>query len=291
MVVGHSLGAVVALELVTLLPDYARGVLLEDPPALRGDRASDDIAEEIGREVIRARTDPHQAIAAILAGHPGWTRRDARSVLEGRLQTDPVLAGLSPGVITWNLTTLVSASPVPVAVVAATGTDSALLEPDRSELRRLLPRRTADRARREPPRAPRRPGRAGSTRASTGSAASARLASDGLSTRALSSSELMAPRAPRGSGDPRNLDSTQAGAVPASMRAVGHHPARWTRRDRVAGRPGAPAGAHRGAGAGQCRGLQQHRSVDPGGLLRCVGRLGSEGGLARSARLPTHPGG
>lgn len=139
VVVGHSLGAVVALELVTLLPDYARGVLLEDPPALRGERASDDMAEEIGREVIRARTDPHQAIAAILAGHPGWTRRDARSVLEGRLQTDPLLASLSPGAITWNLTTLVSASPVPVAVVAASGRDSALIEPERSELRRLVP--------------------------------------------------------------------------------------------------------------------------------------------------------
>ena len=138
-VVGHSLGAIVALELVSLLPEYARGVLLEDPPALRGDRPADDIAEEIGREVVRARTDPHQAIAAILAGHPGWTRRDARSVLEGRLQTDPVLATLSPGAITWNLTTLVAASPVPVAVVAATGTDSALTDPDRSELRRLLP--------------------------------------------------------------------------------------------------------------------------------------------------------
>ena len=139
VVVGHSLGAVVALELVILHPEYARGVLLEDPPALRGDRASDDIAEEIGREVIRARADPHEAIGAILAGHPRWTRRDARSVLEGRLQTDPVLATLSPGAITWNLTTLVGASPVPVAVVAASGTDSALVEPERSELRRLLP--------------------------------------------------------------------------------------------------------------------------------------------------------
>ena len=137
--VGHSLGAVVALELVALHPEYAGGVLLEDPPALHRDRASDDIAEEIGREVIRARAEPHEAIRAILAGHPGWTRRDARSVLEGRLQTDPVLATLSPGAITWNLTTLVAASPVPVAVVAASGTDSALREPDRGELRRLLP--------------------------------------------------------------------------------------------------------------------------------------------------------
>ena len=139
LVVGHSLGAIVALELVSLHPDQARGVLLEDPPALRGERTSDDMAAEIGREVVRARSDPTGAIAAILAGHPGWSRRDARSVLEGRLQTDPVLAALSPGAIAWNLTTLVASSPVPVAVVTATGADSALVEPERSELIRLLP--------------------------------------------------------------------------------------------------------------------------------------------------------
>ena len=97
VVVGHSLGAIVALELVSLHPAYARGILLEDPPALHRDRASDDIAEEIGREVIRARADPHEAIGAILAGHPGWTRRDARTVLEGRLQTDPAWRPSRPG--------------------------------------------------------------------------------------------------------------------------------------------------------------------------------------------------
>ena len=139
LVVGHSLGAIVALELVAAIPTYARGLLLEDPPALSARRAGGDVAGDIGREVLRARADPHSAIEAMLAGHPSWSRRDARSLLEGRLMTDPQLAQLSPGDITWDLPALVEASPVPVALVATLGRESALLDPDRSELLRLLP--------------------------------------------------------------------------------------------------------------------------------------------------------
>ena len=138
LVVGHSLGAIVALEVVTARPAYARGLLLEDPPAHGRRRTAGDIGE-IEREVMRARTDPHSAIAAILAGHPSWKRRDARSMLEGRLMTDPQMLQLAPGHITWNLPALVAASPVPLALVAAAGGESALSEPGRTELLRLLP--------------------------------------------------------------------------------------------------------------------------------------------------------
>ncbi len=139
LVAGHSLGAIVALELVTAFPSYAHGVLLEDPPALGGERASVDIAEDIGREVIRAHTDPTGAIDSMLAGHPTWIRRDARSMLEGRLQTDPQIAQLSFEDIRWDLPAFVSASPVPVALVAAVGRDSALFDPDRGRLLAMLP--------------------------------------------------------------------------------------------------------------------------------------------------------
>ena len=96
LVVGHSLGAIVALELVAAMPTYARGLVLEDPPALSARRGTGDIAGDIEREVMRARADPHSAIEAMLAGHPRWNRRDARSMLEGRLMTDPQVAQLSP---------------------------------------------------------------------------------------------------------------------------------------------------------------------------------------------------
>ncbi len=138
LVVGHSFGAIVALQLVTALPTYARGVLLEDPPGRAGKRVSGDVVAEIEREVDIARADPVGAIASLLRGHPTWSRRDARSVLEGRLLTDPRITRLPRGGGTWDLPGLVSASPVPVALVAAVGGYSALLEPDRSAVLRLL---------------------------------------------------------------------------------------------------------------------------------------------------------
>jgi pimeloyl-ACP methyl ester carboxylesterase len=138
VVVGHSLGAIVALQVAAAMPTYARGVLLEDPPALSARRAASDI-DVLRREVALARADPHSAIEAMLAGHPSWNRRDARSMLEGRLMTDPEVSRLSPDDITWDLPAMVAASPVPVALVAAGGRESALLEPDRSELLGLLP--------------------------------------------------------------------------------------------------------------------------------------------------------
>ena len=139
LVVGHSLGAIVALELVAAIPTYARGVLLEDPPALGRNRAARDAEGDIGRAVSRAHIDPAGEIASILGGHPTWKRRDARSILEGRLLTDPQMAQLSPGALIWDLPALVSASRVPVALVATLGGYSALFDPDRSELLRLLP--------------------------------------------------------------------------------------------------------------------------------------------------------
>ena len=138
LVVGHSLGAIVALELVAAMPTYARGLVLEDPPALSARCGRGEITGDIEGEVMRARADPHSAIEAMLAGHPLWNRRDARSMLEGRLMTDPRVAQLSAGDFTWNLSALVAACPVPVALVATLGRESALLDPDRSELLRLL---------------------------------------------------------------------------------------------------------------------------------------------------------
>ncbi len=49
-------------------------------------------------------------------------------------------------------------------------------------------------------------------------------------------------------------------------------------------------GPRRRPGARQRCGLQQHRSLDPRGLLRFGRRLRPEGRVARSDRLPAHPG-
>ncbi len=139
LVVGHSLGAIVALELLALDPSYAQGVVLEDPPSSSTGGSVGEKPADLGREMERAHADPSGVIATLLSGHPTWCRRDARSVLEGRLLADPRLADLFPGALSWDLPALVSACPVPLALVAAFGVYSALSEPDRSSLLRLLP--------------------------------------------------------------------------------------------------------------------------------------------------------
>lgn len=138
LVVGHSLGAVVALRLAAAFPAYAAGVFLEDPPGRGGDRAAADRADDYEREGIRALDDQDGAIASLLWGHPTWTRRDARSVVEGRLLTDPAVARLSPGELAWDLPTMVAACPVPVGLVACRGRYSALSEPQRTAVVRQL---------------------------------------------------------------------------------------------------------------------------------------------------------
>lgn len=139
LVVGHSLGAIVALQLAVAFPAYTHGVLLEDPPGRSGPRRPRDNTDDLADEVDLAHTDPEATIASLLRGHPTWSRRDARSVLEGRLLTDPAMARLAPDSSIWDLPALLTACAAPVALIAATGRYSALSEPDRGAVLRLLP--------------------------------------------------------------------------------------------------------------------------------------------------------
>ncbi|MCW2818444.1 MAG: hypothetical protein JWR42_1231 [Marmoricola sp.] len=139
LVVGHSLGAVVALELAARHPAYAVGVVLEDPPGPGRTRRSREDAEERTREDVAALVDPYAAITELLHGHPTWTRRDARSVVEGRLRASAEVASFSARHLSWDLPARVAACPVPVGLVAASGRYSALGEPDRATLLQTLP--------------------------------------------------------------------------------------------------------------------------------------------------------
>ena len=139
LVVGHSMGAVVALELAVRHPAHVVGVVLEDPPGPGRTRRARQDTEERTREDVATPEDPHAAITELLHGHPTWTRRDARSVVEGRLGTAPEVAAFSARHLAWDLPARVAACPVPVALVAAVGRYSALGEPDRAHLLRTFP--------------------------------------------------------------------------------------------------------------------------------------------------------
>jgi pimeloyl-ACP methyl ester carboxylesterase len=85
--IGHSLGAAVALELAHAELLHARRVVLEDPP---GQTRFDDLDYQarLEREVLAARQDPEAEVSRALSENPDWQTEDARQDVEGRAQCD-----------------------------------------------------------------------------------------------------------------------------------------------------------------------------------------------------------
>jgi pimeloyl-ACP methyl ester carboxylesterase len=140
LIVGFSLGAIVALKVVGLRQGRVRGVAIEDPPGANGALDLDLIATKLEAAVARSRTDPEAEVAGLLAAHPLWAGDDARRLVESRRVLDIDQVGCFLRANHWNLPELVAASPVPVHLMtAASERESALLEPDRGTLLSTLP--------------------------------------------------------------------------------------------------------------------------------------------------------
>lgn len=95
LVIAHSLGAAVSMELVARRPDMARRIVLEDPPGQT--RADDDeFQATLEREVLAARVHPEAEVLRELAENPAWLPEDARQDVEGRAlcDLDGILASL-----------------------------------------------------------------------------------------------------------------------------------------------------------------------------------------------------
>ena len=140
LIAGHSLGAIVALTVVTLRQGRVRGVVLEDPPGANGALDQDAVAAELAACVARSRENPAGEVADLLEANPAWSAGDARRLVASRcaIDVDQVSAFLRAN--HWNLPNLVAAAPVPVHLMAAGERESALLEPDRGALVAALPR-------------------------------------------------------------------------------------------------------------------------------------------------------
>ena len=98
LLVGHSLGAAVCMELVHRRPGIARRLVIEDPP---GQDRADDLAfqQNLEREVRAARTDVDSEVRRALAENPTWLEEDARQDVEGKAACDleGILASLRSG--------------------------------------------------------------------------------------------------------------------------------------------------------------------------------------------------
>jgi pimeloyl-ACP methyl ester carboxylesterase len=139
LIAGHSLGAIVALKVVALRSGRVRGVVLEDPPASDGALDRETSAAELEADATRAREQPDEEVAALLAEHPRWAAGDARRAVQSRCALDVAQVAAFLRDNRWDLPQLVGASPVPVHLLVASGPGSALVEPDRAALLALLP--------------------------------------------------------------------------------------------------------------------------------------------------------
>ena len=131
VVVGHSLGALVALELAARRPDLVRALVLEDPPSRQvADPAA--LAPEVLADAAAARADPEGLRARLLIDHPAWASADAQHAVLNRAAVD-VDRATDPLGADWSLLGLVAASPVPFTLLLA-DTGSAVAEDDRAPL-------------------------------------------------------------------------------------------------------------------------------------------------------------
>lgn len=139
LVVGHSLGAVVALTLAGLHPGFTRAVVAEDPPGLGGPVDPRDVADDIEQTLTRTRADPPGEVRDLLSRNPAWARLDATHAVDSQLALD--VAGVT-GFLRrsrWYLSGLIRQCPVPVHLLAATEPGTALLDPDRTAVISALP--------------------------------------------------------------------------------------------------------------------------------------------------------
>lgn len=138
VLVGHSLGGLTALAVAHRRPDFARALVLEDPPGALadGERYLMSLAIEADGELIG--TQRAMLLDRQRTANPGWAEQDIANSIEGIAAADaPALAAALRAALRADLPRLVRAVPVPVLVLAATR-DSAL-RGDRDAVRQLLP--------------------------------------------------------------------------------------------------------------------------------------------------------
>jgi pimeloyl-ACP methyl ester carboxylesterase len=119
LLVGHSLGAIVALGLLARDPAAARAVVLEEPPPLRGiDLAA--LAAVIAHDAAAVRRDRAPLVAREREANPRWDPGDVERSVRGieEADTEAVVAALR-GPLQWDLSALLVGAGVPALVLAA----------------------------------------------------------------------------------------------------------------------------------------------------------------------------
>lgn len=135
VVLGHSLGALVALDLVARVPGVTRRLVLEDPPGATGvDWPA--VAEGIRADGRRARSEPEAMRRELVEANPAWVPEEVDRRLADLVacDSDGVAAALSR-TTAFDLIGLANAVQVPtLLVIGLEELGSALVGPDRAAL-------------------------------------------------------------------------------------------------------------------------------------------------------------
>jgi pimeloyl-ACP methyl ester carboxylesterase len=141
LLVGHSLGALVAMALVAAEPDAVRFLVLEDPPS---QEAVDwpVLAEELERDARRARTEPDALRADLMRPPDNLPRGDADAKVESLrlLDLEQALAELLRETV-FDVVAMARAVPVPALLfLGREELGSMLIGPARAATATSLPR-------------------------------------------------------------------------------------------------------------------------------------------------------
>jgi pimeloyl-ACP methyl ester carboxylesterase len=145
VLLGHSLGALVALKLCEDYGDPARRLVLEDPPGSKGTDFG-EVARETQAGAVLARGSSEEAVRRNLTENPAWTEEDARNSVAGILDCDvgPVVGLLRKG-LRYDLAEMVRNVSIPtLLVLGSEERGSVLLGPERQAVAGALRRGTVE---------------------------------------------------------------------------------------------------------------------------------------------------
>lgn len=147
VLVGHGLGAIVALALAGRYTGACRAIVLEDPPGANVFESTGLLAAA-GAASALVRSDRERLIRREQEAHEIWTREDVEYAVDGVAAADvpAILAGLRCR-LGWDIRRLLSYAQVPVLVMAAPddragsapGDLSALSTADRKAIQARIP--------------------------------------------------------------------------------------------------------------------------------------------------------
>jgi pimeloyl-ACP methyl ester carboxylesterase len=145
VLLGHSLGALVALKICEDYGEPARRLVLEDPPGPESTNFG-EVARETQAGAALARGSSEEAVRRNLTENPTWAEEDARNSVAGILDCDvgPVV-GLLRGGLRHDLAKMVRTVSVPTLLVLGSEEQgSVLLGPERQAVADSLRRGTVE---------------------------------------------------------------------------------------------------------------------------------------------------